>query len=299
MLDSLLDPVSKLTKDIRDASISLSREEARFLVDSYINMQKQRVRTSNQVFALTKTGEPHAVMQWLTDQNESLEHQILRALTAFSKSSDVGKWCNSIGGVGPVTTAGLMAYIDISKAPTVGHIWRFAGLDPTVTWGKGQKRPWCAALKRLCFLLGESFVKVSGKAEAVYGHIYKNRKALEIARNDAGAFAEQAAHSLATKSYSPTTEAYKAYIQGRLPDARIHMRAKRYAVKLFLSAFHEVLYFDTYHSLPPKPYVIEHLGHAHYFGVPNADLIPGLAEAQTTSRTTVKAFVHESTEFTE
>jgi hypothetical protein len=40
------------------------------------------------------------------------------------------------------------------------------------------------------------------------------------------------------------------------------------------------MYFAHYKELPPKPYVIEHLGHAHYYGVPNAELVPGLLEAQ-------------------
>ena len=138
-------------------------------------------------------------------------------------------------GVGPIAASGFLAYIDIAKAPTVGHIWRFAGLDPTVSWNKGCKRPWCAALKRQAWLLGESFVKVSGREADVYGKVYKVRKELEVSRNTAGLYAEQAAHALLTKKYDPSTEAYKAYIEGRLPDARIHMRAKRYAVKLPLS----------------------------------------------------------------
>ena len=37
-------------------------------------------------------------------------------------------------GIGPVIAAGLLANIDIKQAPTVGHIWRFAGLDPTNKW---------------------------------------------------------------------------------------------------------------------------------------------------------------------
>jgi hypothetical protein len=44
----------------------------------------------------------------------------------------------------------LLARIDIVKAPTAGHIWRYAGLDPTVRWNKGEKRPWNAGLKVLC-----------------------------------------------------------------------------------------------------------------------------------------------------
>lgn len=58
--------------------------------------------------------------------------------------------CNSIHGIGPVISAGLLAHIDIHRAVTVGHIWRFAGLDPSVKWLKKTKRPWNAGLKVLC-----------------------------------------------------------------------------------------------------------------------------------------------------
>ena len=72
----------------------------------------------------------------------------------------------------------------------------YAGMDPRSTWEKGQKRPWNAQLKVLCWKLGESFVKVSGNEKAFYGRIYKERKALEMAKNEAGEYAAQAAAKL-------------------------------------------------------------------------------------------------------
>ena len=39
-----------------------------------------------------------------------------------------------------------------------------------------------------------------------------------------------------------TTDAYKAYSVGKLPPAHIHARAKRYAVKMFISHLHEIWY---------------------------------------------------------
>jgi hypothetical protein len=216
-------------------------------------------------------------------QETTLENQIKRALDAYSGADAVGQWARSITGIGPVIAAGLLANIDISKAPTVGHIWRFAGLDPTVKWEKGQKRPWNASLKRLCFLIGESFVKVHNLESDTYGKVYSARKALEIERNEAGKYADQAAAALAAKNFRKDTEARKAYEGGRLPPARIHRRAARYATKLFLSGLHEVWYFNHFQTLPPKPYVISHLGHAHYIEPPNMDLIPGLIEAHQRS----------------
>lgn len=129
------------------------------------------------------------------------------------------------------------------------------------------RRPWNADLKKLCWLLGESFVKVSGRDDAFYGLKYAERKAEEVQRNDAGEFVQHAAQALAEKNYGKDTEAYKAYITGKLPPAHIHARAKRYSVKLFLSHFWQV--GREILGLPvPAPFPITHLGHVHFIPPP-------------------------------
>jgi hypothetical protein len=258
-----LDPIARLSKDLASAAVTLSDDEARFLVDAYYQMQDNRIRADGQVRSLSKSGEPHDVLQWLGAQSEGLENQIKRALSRYADSKPLGEWAQSIVGIGPVITAGLMAHIDIAKAPTVGHIWRFAGLDPTLRWEKGQKRPWNAALKTLCWKIGESFVKVSGREDAFYGRIYADRKALELSRNEALQFKDQAVAALERKKFGKDTEARKHYEAGKLPPAHIHARAKRYAVKLFLAHYHETGYILLHGVKPPLPYPIAHLGHAH------------------------------------
>jgi hypothetical protein len=110
---------------------------------------------------------------------------------------------------------------------------------------------------------------VSNKEEDVYGHVYRERRDLEIARNEAGAFAEQAKAALAAKRWGEETGARKAYEAGKLPPARIHLRAQRYAVKLFLSHFHHVLHEVELGVAPAKPYILNQPGHSHYIGPPN------------------------------
>jgi hypothetical protein len=272
-------PIERLSRDLKAASLTLSEAEARFLVDAYYMAQANRIRTDHQIRQLAKGSEPHSVLDWFTMQDALLETQIRRALDAYSDNKPLGAWARSVVGIGPVIAAGLLAHIDITRAPTVGHIWRFAGLDPTMIWGKGEKRPWNAELKRLCFLIGESFVKVSGNEKDTYGKVYKSRKELEVARNEQGLFAEQAKAALEAKNFRKDTEARKHYEAGRLPPARIHLRSTRYAVKLFLADYHTVGYWLHYTTLPPLPYAITHLGHAHYFGPPNIDTITGLPQA--------------------
>jgi hypothetical protein len=142
-------------------------------------------------------------------------------------------------------------------------------------------------------------VKVSGKDDAFYGRLYKQRKESEIARNLRGEFAEQAAAALTKKNIGKTTDAYAWYAgrltraqaetlladnvagkaakiggepgsgQPMLPPAHIHARAKRAAVKMFLAHLHAV-WFETENGCkPPLPYALAHLGHAHQIDPPN------------------------------
>ena len=294
---------------------AISRPEARYLVDSYYQIQEYRKASGNQIFSLEKEQSPFFVLQAIYLNLERLETHIRKILDYYSDSTEIGLWAKSIIGIGPVISAGLQAYIDINKAKGAGAVWRIAGLDPSVEWlGRDRaealvekyehlsnwneriiatfteanrkpdayyaalgndkptatnltkylaKRPWNAGLKVLAWKIGESFVKVSGNPKSLYGRLYVQRKQEEIEKNEGKLFSEQAAAILAKKKIGKSTDAYKAYIQGILPPAHIHARAKRYATKMFLAHYFEALYHMTYQKEPPLPYAIEHLGHVH------------------------------------
>lgn len=269
-----LSPIRRLTRDLAKAAATLSDAEVRYLVDAYYSMQENRIRADGQIRAM-KAGtekeqeEPHSVLNWLSDQNSSLEGQIKRALEKYVAGHPVGQWLIGVHGIGPVISAGLLAHIDVNKSPTVGHIWRFAGLDPTTKWEKKQKRPWNARLKVLCWKAGESFVKFSGSEECFYGHVWRKQKDLYIERNEAGLYKERCEQILASKNFGKDTDAFKHYSSGKLPPAHIHAMARRYAVKLFLSHLHGEMYRRILHKEPPLPYPIAHLNHAHMIEAPH------------------------------
>jgi hypothetical protein len=269
MIEVNMDAVQRLTSDLKEGVKQMSRDEARFLVDAYYTIQDYRIAAANQVKSVGEAGEPCDVLRWLFTQHETMENQIKRALNWWTDAHPVSVWAKSVVGIGPVIAAGLMAHIDITKAPTVGHIWSFAGLDPRREWGKGEKRPHNAKLKVLCWKIGQSFVKVSNNKRDFYGKLYQRRKAIEIARNDAGELAEQAASKLNKFKIGKDTDAYKAYSIGKLPPAHIQQRAERWAVKVFLSHYHEQLYKHHYGVEPPAPYPIAILAHAHKIEIPD------------------------------
>jgi hypothetical protein len=274
-----IEVVKRLTRETVAKAKTLGTAEVRCLVDFYYASQEDRKRANSQLTALMEAGEPNVLIVWLAEHSHTMERQIHRALDAYTDEKPVGRWCKSNYGVGPVITAGLLAHIDIEKAPTVGHIWRFGGVDPTDKWGKGEKRPWNASLKTLFWKIGDCWTKFHNHPECYYGHIYAERKDYEIKRNDAGGNAQAAKELLETGRFSKSTAAYAAYTKGRLPDGQIERRAQRYATKWFLGDLHTVWYWIRYGRLAPQPWVITHGGHAHYELYPVFDSIPELKAA--------------------
>jgi hypothetical protein len=265
MLDGTVEPesVKRLTHDLAKAARTMTASEARYLVDAFYMMQEDRKRAHNQSRTQTETQQPTMMIDWLARQSDLLETQIKRALDQYTQAHAMGAWLRTVHGIGPVLAAGLLAYLDIEKAPTVGHFWRYAGLDPTSKWEKGQRCPWNSNLKVLCWKVGQSFMKFSNAEACDYGRVYRQRKAYEIARNESGGNAETAAAWLPRVGVA--TEAHGHYAAGHLPPSQIDARARRYAVKLFLAHFHGVWYQLHYRKAPPLPYPIARLSeHTHF-----------------------------------
>jgi len=303
-------PLTPLPRDLRKASSSLGRDEARFLVDLFYAMQDERIGLKNQARALQSVEEPHDTVAFFGEQFQALEGQIKASLDAYSAADPLGQWARAQIGIGPIIAAGLLAHIDLSNPEdnTVGKIWRFAGLDPTVKWEKGQKRPFNAKLKVLCWKIGESFVKFSGNEKCFYGKLYRQRKEYEVNRNEAvwhvegsavhsthgngdhyvirdgetlscfdinglwfaGGNAKWAAETLRTRKIKDA-ETLAVYRQGKLPAGRIDQRSRRWAVKLFLSHYFMVGYEMQHGVKPPLPFAVSHMLHK--------DLIPPPAGA--------------------
>lgn len=266
---SELEALEKLSKDIKNASVTITDKEARFLVDTYYQIQEYRKRTNNQCRSLNNSDqEPNELLKFFAKNFETMEKNMKSSLKTYVESNPIGVWLLSICGIGEVIAAGLIAYIDIHKVQTAGQIWAYAGLDPTKPWGKGMQRPWNAKLKTLCWKIGESFVKVSKKENDFYGKIYLQRKEYENEKNLNLEYKDQAQQMLEKFNFKKDTEAYKFYSQGMLPPAHIHSRAKRYAVKIFLSHLFDVWYRLENNAEPPKPFAISQLNHAHMIDPP-------------------------------
>lgn len=268
---------TKLNKDLLKAASMVTHKEARYLVDSYYQIQDYRIQATGIINMQVKGNakakaageegaqEPSELQHWLANNLYGVEKQIKAALGRYADNHPAGRWAQAQIGIGPVIAAGLVAHCN--GYDSASSLWRFAGLDPTVVWEKGKKRPWNADLKCLVvFKAGESFVKTCNHAESYYGKLYKKQKEEYIRRNEAGQYREEALKK--ALKVGKTTDAYKAYSQGMFPPAHIHAMARRYAAKIFLSHFAQVKYEHDFGKALPRPWVLEHGGHKDFIAPP-------------------------------
>lgn len=323
-----LEPLAKLNKDLKSGARSLGDQEARYLVDTYYTMQEYRKAAHNQRRALDASGEPNDVLEFFGDQFARLEGQVKLALDLYSRNHPRAEWLRSVPGIGPVIAAGLLAHIDLTHVRSVGQVWSFAGLNPSVEWlgrekaktlvaevkkqhpGKSPsiealaeiqtrtgrsprsvdqmataggakatwtnlekglaKPPYSKSLKTLCWKIGQSFMKLHNNERDFYGKLYVQRKMYEIERNNSGANSQYALER--APRFGKTTEAF-AWLSGerdgmpKIPPGQIDARARRWAVKLFLSHLLDSFFAAEGKELP-VPFAIAHLDHSDFIPRP-------------------------------
>ena len=285
--NGVLDLPELVRPDVAEVA-QYTRNEAMMLVGMYYGIQKLRVGASNKASAhkreVDDLSDPALILA-MKGELRKLEKWEARALQTYAEAQPLGRWAMSQTGVGPVICAGLLAHIDVTRSNSVAGVWRFAGLDPDMVWEKGQKRPYNAALKTICWKLGESFKKAPGHTRkdkktgrkvvmrdySLYERLYRDRKKLEVRNNNKGLLAGQAAQKLASaaaKKARLSPEQKKTWQSGKLQDVGLDRRAMRYAVKIFLSHFWQV--GRELLGLPgARPYAIAYLGHVDEIAIPN------------------------------
>lgn len=265
--------IPRLDREVVLQAEKLTNPEARFLVANYYQAQEMRKRADMQIRHLGDKEMP-TLLQYTADAFAVIESNVQKGLQNYAESTRLGEWCLSHDGIGPVITAGLLAHLDIEKAPTVGHFWRYAGLDPTNKWEKGQKRPWNSELRQICWHLGQCAKRISYKEDAFYGQLYRERKELLVGRNEAGHNAERA-----KVFFTKSADVKKTLAEGKLPANNIDSQACNFVAKIFLSHLHALMFWDKYDQAPPRPFAIAILGHAHEVRIPNTDMFPGFSRA--------------------
>lgn len=168
------------------------RDVLRALVDYRFSKQEQRKAFGNQIGAIeraTDTSVDPLALRILKADSARLEAKADATIKAMVENHRAGRWAVSVPGIAHTFAGVLLAHVDIHPwvcmgqrankrlvkccqsdpctpqchvgyVNTAGKLWRFAGVDPSSTWRKGERRPHCAILKTLTWQIGESFKKL-------------------------------------------------------------------------------------------------------------------------------------------
>lgn len=195
--------------------------------------QRERIRMGNRVTAVEqgRSTVNVATINRYCERFEKLEREAANEIAECVKDHELYDWLKRVKGIGPGLAGCLLAHIDIEKANTVSALWKYAGLAVNAEGAadrptKGQKLPYNAELKRICYLIGTSFLKCNSP--------YR-------------------------REYDRSKEHYQRHRSDWTPK-HIDMAARRKMLKLFLS--HLWVEWRTRRGLPVRdPYPLVVLNH--------------------------------------
>lgn len=206
-VDAAIPEIDKvLNQDLITAAATMGPREARYNVDLFYQTQGIRKAAKEQGRSMDKGAqpiEPHLFLDYIHTNAARQERRIFQAMDVYSDQKAVGIWAKLNRGIGPVLAAGLMAHIDITRAPTVGHLWRFAGLDPTVEWlgtERGEE-----VVKEACGTRGWGSRAVTEDELALVANVVNRRmeNIRNLAQDDAGKITPKSlAAAVAKRPYS-------------------------------------------------------------------------------------------------
>lgn len=188
---------------------------------------------------------------------------------------------NDIVGNSKVVTDDHVALIAAKTQWSYSHIMANAYNEKTGRWSKPDivkaicMKPYNGELKSFCWKIGKSFQWNCNNEKSKYGMLFSERRVQEIAKNEALEFADQA--EIKKSMVGKTTEAYKSYVEGKLPKAHINNRAMRWAIKIFISHLFEEMYRVRYDKVPPRYYTLAKMEDEH-----NKEILPEVPYDLTT-----------------
>lgn len=155
----------------------------------------------------------------------------------------------------------------------ISYLYACYGKDNTLGWNnlyRGiRKITWNPDFRLSMFRFGLVCRTNSGDPDFIYGQLYRKRKAYEIEMNEAGMYHELAEEHIRDRDYKKGTVPYSYYSNGMLCPGHLESRARRWAVKIFLTHYHQVAYYEKHGVLPKRPYILDVLGAEHEIKCPN------------------------------
>jgi hypothetical protein len=207
------------------------------------DLERVRIMNTNRIGALERDfGASLPALDLVQQHLAAVEHEAELELKRMWRKHPLRKWANDYPGVGEKLIARLIAEIgDPGDRPNVAKLWAYCGLgDPARKRKTGMTQEEAFKLgnpkaKKLCWLIGESFVKVNRGPGREHYDAMREKYADRV-------------HVDACKRCGPSG---KPALKGSPWSLKHqHEAAKRYAVKMFLK--------DLWIASRPMPFDNQH-----------------------------------------
>lgn len=242
------------------------------MVNTMFTIEKLRVaaqiRQSHLALQNRQDPETDALLAKLQD----LEGYVDGRIATMVMAHPAYPWFSRVKGIGKENIGKVVGLIDITRAPTISALWKFAGYAPVDGHAEkrvaGEKAAFNGRLRTMCWRVGGSLMKVDGKFRAYYDvekEKLRNRytsviPAAKLPKKDG-------------KKYEP---------EGVISEGHLHNMALRKMIKLFLACLW--LEWRQAVGLPIRePYAIGQMGHT-------AMILPAAMTDRETKKVRAKAY---------
>lgn len=247
-----LDPVAHMKRHFIYRERTPEMTQLKVLIDGREQIRKLLNSLNNRLLAAKRrTDEMDSITEkWIIEQVKQVNKQMgvqERRIAKYIKSLDMPIVISALQlrGLGAMTIAYLLVYIDITKAEYASSMWAYAGYDKPSheRYTKGEAGGGNKTLRTVLFTMADSMIKT----RSVYRNVYDNEKAkLENSMKF-------------TKSRNTQGKLIECMWKDTKPCHR-HGAAMRKMIKHFLADFWFV--WRTLEGLPtPNLYVQEKMGH--------------------------------------
>jgi hypothetical protein len=157
-------------------------EELKSIIDDREQMRKLHQKINNQMLAYERHTDclNETTKTFLESQGKIVEKELAlrdralgKWLKVHSDNLPIAKAMLGVKGIGPISTAYMLAYIDIDKAEHASSLWKYCGLDcPShERYKKGETSGGNKTLRTVLYTMAESQVKNRGEYRYIYDQV--------------------------------------------------------------------------------------------------------------------------------
>lgn len=248
----VVDPIAHMKRHGNYREREKQLEEIKVVMDGREQVRKLANSANNRILAMERGTDrlDEATKQFLeeqVDQTKKRLSKIDRRVKKLITKCDIPVAQSALGvkGIGGVTVAYMLIYIDIEKAPYCSSMWSYVGLDKPShkRYTKGESGGGNKTLRTVLYTMADSMIKTRG----AYRDVYDRRKErLSVSEK-------------VTKSRNTQGKMIECKWKDTKPSHR-HGAAIREVMKHFLADWWFV-HRKTEGLDTPQAYAIEKLGH--------------------------------------